>query len=47
MIEYYIILDCWNKSCSVSYKFSRHLEKLREMHGLEVLHSVIQETNFR
>ncbi|XP_073255098.1 tetratricopeptide repeat protein 12-like isoform X1 [Porites lutea] len=25
----------------------RHLEKLREMHGLEVLHSVIQETNLR
>jgi len=25
----------------------RHLEKLREMHGLEILHSVIQDTNLR
>lgn len=23
----------------------RHLEKLKEMHGLEILHSVIQNTN--
>ena len=29
------------------FSFFRHLEKLREMRGLEILHSVIQDTNLR
>lgn len=45
--KYSVILNVTGCKClkNILIVFFRHLEKLKEMHGLEILHSVIQNTN--